>query len=362
MRASAFALAAVLLAGGCATPRPFLTPLLKEARSDSLGHYVGSRRIKGSAVIESGSAARGSQDFDPEAADACRSAARGGAAVSVCARDPISDETLDFWIGDFAGALDALNTTVFGDGPLFKLDVTIYAAGPSERISFTRRAPVTDNRISLAFVTRTTLLKEPFRRVVSQSFAHESHHAITRARRLLAGGAPRMSGTTETILEEGAAELYGLCGALLAANLASRAESNHEFGGGRGGVLPDASLRSLLAGDYEALRPALSRLEIDRAAEMLATTIWSGAIGARYIAAADRDEGRAILALCTKDNLATPEGFAVLLEKLGEDGADAEPLEPFEGAVRDAYFAEYRAAIARWRDAHGVTAPKAAGS
>lgn len=43
-------LAGALLLAGCATPRPFLAPIIKEAGPNSLGHYVGSRRDKGAPL------------------------------------------------------------------------------------------------------------------------------------------------------------------------------------------------------------------------------------------------------------------------------------------------------------------------
>lgn len=349
------------LLAACATPQPFLAPILK-ASPQSLGHYVGSRLDKGRPVIETGSAARGETRFKPEAAAACRHAqAPGPVMVTLCTEHPLEDASLAFWLEDFAAALDALNARVFGDGPRIGLDVMLYAAGPSERVDFVRRTPLEGETVRLAFVTRTTLLREPFRRIVSQSFAHETHHAIVRARRLLAGGAPQRSAVTATILEEGAAELYGVCGALLATNLSSRAESNHAFRGRTGGVFRDAELRSLLAGDYDLRKPALSRSEIDVAAEMLATTLWSDAIGPRYLAEADRDEGRDILALCTQETLATEVGFRTLLTRHAEDGLEAAPLPAFEGAVSADYYGRYRAAVRRWREGHGLP-PNATGA
>lgn len=271
------------------------------------------------------------------------------AQVRVCAQQAIEDTTLDWWMADFAGALDALNRQVFADDPRIKLDITLFAAEPGARIDFVRRTALDGNKASLAFVTRTTLLREPMRRVVSQSFSHESLHAILRAKRLLAGGAPRKTPLPELLLEESAAEFFGLCGSLYATNVAVRAEANHDYADRPGGVLRDAELRSLLAGDFEKRRPALSRYEVNIIAELVATTIWSDAIGPLYIAEADRAEGRAIFALCTRENLATQDGFRALLTKIAGDGADAAPLPPFEGEVRSAYFQRYRDAIDRRR-------------
>jgi hypothetical protein len=339
-----------LLVAGCATPRPFLAPILKQAGPNSLGHYVGSRRDKGAPVIETGSAARGEAAFDPAAAALCRNGpAFATAQVKVCSQNALEDATLDWWIADFAGALDALNRKVFGDDPAVVLDMTLYAAEPGAKIDFVRRTALDGNKASLAFVTRTTLLREPMRRVVSQSFAHESFHAILRTKRLLAGGDPHKSPLTELLLEESAAEFFGLCGSLYATNLAVRAEANHDYAGRSGGVLRDAELRSLLAGDFEERRPALSRYEVNVIAEMTATTIWSDAIGPLYVAEADRAEGRAILSLCTQENLATPDGFRAWLTRIAEDGVDAAPLPPFENEVRSAYFQRYRDAIVRRR-------------
>ncbi len=346
------------LVAGCATPRPFLAPILKD-KPQSLGHYVGSRIDRAAPVIESGSAARGEARFNPDMAGVCRrSTETMSAVVSICAQEALEDDSLQFWIEDFAAALETLNARVFGDAPRIHLDVTLFAAGPSEKIDFVRRAPFDGATARLSFVTRTTLLREPFRRVVSQSFAHETYHAIPRARRLLAGETPRRGTVTAMLLEEGAAELYGLCGSLLATNLASRAEANHDFRGRPGGVFLDAELRAMLLGDFDVRKPALSRAEIDVAAEMIATTLWSHAIGPRTIAEADRDDGRALLALCTQENLGDEARFRALLARHAEDGVEAAPLPPFEGSVAEDYFRRYREAIARWRASHGLSLAK----
>lgn len=347
----AFTLAVIALTiTGCATPRPFLAPIIKEAGPSSLGHYVGSRLGKRGPVIETGSAARGEALFDPAAAEDCRHrAAARTATVTLCAQDPIDEPMLDAWLTDFSAALDALNRRVFADTPLILLDLTVYAAGPSARIDFVRRMPFDGRTASLAFVTRTTLLRESLRRVPSQTFAHESYHAVLRARRLIDGIKPRKAPVTEIVLEESAAEFYGLCASLLATNVAVRAEANHDYRGRPGGVFLDAELRALIGGDFEARKPALSRYEVKVIADMVATTLWSDAIGPRYIAEGDRAEGQAILALCSKENLSTRGGFRALLARAAEDGKDAAPLPTFEGDTRTAYFARYRDAIARRR-------------
>lgn len=371
MRHLRFELAgAALLSAACST-----TPSAREALGwwgfppDGTYYFAAVKSEGDSAALFSGSAVVGDKKFKAAGGRELYRSSVGGAEVIVKAPRSISDADLStwyaakpsatVWIDRYSLSLDAMRTKVFGPAAP-SVGVTLTAAPPRSDIDHVSGAPIDGNKLRLQFAARDGMFSEFYLALTSATFAHEVHHAYWGYYEWKEHGAETRDNESRFAfgLREAAAELFGLCVGLGATNLQDRVAERGHAADGMGGVFSDKELQLLLSGEgeYHQTRgkPVGERALIHSIGPVVVNTIWTSVIGPDYIAEYDRESGRQLAALCTAENLGSPEGFLALVRRFAEDGVDAPHLPDLTPEARKKESKRLRDAIDRWRDANGL--------
>ncbi|NWG70944.1 MAG: hypothetical protein HXY23_04945 [Parvularculaceae bacterium] len=338
-------MAAGLCLAACATSGVSIQDELRAAASDIGGSFVLFRRDGDDILIRSGTV-RGGAEPPPTLDAEC---ARGSAhkiqvVVARSARFPCNE--LDAaWTTGFAKSLSLALAGVFADAaPSLAVSLSIFP--DRTRIDVEADDDVGADPVNLSFASTELEFAPMARRLISHAVAHEVFHAglhLGRAR--AAPESFERFADFERILEEAAAELFGICVSLATDNVASRAESNVTVNGRPGGVLTDSELRQLVRerGPMDG-----SGLDLSNMGQAAANSIWTSVIGPTYLASGDSDDGRTLSSLCSAENLASIDGIRRLVGTFAEDGSDAPPFPDWNAKIGVEYDGVYRSAHARW--------------
>ncbi|HBK93268.1 MAG TPA: hypothetical protein DDZ68_16520 [Parvularcula sp.] len=359
-----------LLSTACSTAPSAREALTQQGfPADGVTYFVSFKSDGEAAAVFSGSAVVGDKKFKATGAREFYRSSSGGAAVIVKAPKSISAVDLStwyaakpsarVWIDRYSRSLDAVRAKVFGPAAP-SVSVTLTVAPPRSDFELVSGAPVEGDKLRLEFAARDALFSEFYRALTSATFAHETHHAYWGYYQWKErGGANRGSELGITLgLREAAAELFGICVGLDATNVQDRISQRNHAADNMGGVFSDKELQFLLSGggEYSQTRgkPVSERALIRSTGPIIANTIWTSVIGADYMAEYDRESGRKLAALCTPENLGSPEGFFSFVRRFAEDGVDAPHLPEMTLETKDAGSKRLRAAIDRWRDENGL--------